>query len=190
MARWSENVGLYCVQHEIISEDQLPWFIYGIEKRVVSICTFPPFFLIALFCSTFWSAVALFVSFFLIRRRASGFHANSVGSCLCISLLVEVLFLKIVYPFLRGVQTISITGICLIIIFHLAPYNHPNMNFTEDEISACRSSARINTCILSLATIVAHFAGLHEISKGLLIGIAMATFLLCLAYISEWRKKE
>ena len=190
MKRWSEVVATYCVQLGIVNEEQLPWFIYGIEKRAASVCIFPLFFLVALFWTNLWCATSLFLSFYLLRRRTSGYHTNSVSACLCISLLLESAFLGIVYPLLQGIQTVLVLSICAIIIFIFAPYNDSKMNFTNEEISACQTSARVNTCVLSFATIISYCAEWYEISKGLLIGIAMATFLLIIAYILEWRKKN
>ena len=186
--KWSNKIAAYFLKHGIIDQGQVDWFIYGLEKRLASACIFLPFFLIAVFWTTPLCAVSLFVSFFLIRRRTSGFHANSVGTCLCISLALEMAFLGVVYPILHGIYAIVIASVCFVVITFLAPYNHPNMNFTEDEISACRVSARLDTGALWLLAIGAHFVGLSEVSKGISLGIAMAALLLCLAYISEWRK--
>ena len=188
--KWSKRAASFLVQQGIIDETQVDWFVYGIEKRIASVCMFPPFFLIALFWTSPICAVSFFSSFYLLRRRMSGYHARSMGMCLFLSLILEMLFLGVVYPVMQGIRIFIVIGICILLIFTLAPFNHPNMNFTDSELSACRSSTRITACILSLASVMTYFIDLHEIAKGLSVGIAMATFLLCVAYILEWRNKH
>lgn len=190
MPRWSERFAMYCVRNGVVHEDQLPWLIYGIEKRISSLCVSVPFFLISLVLTNPWCALSFFAAFYLLRRRTNGYHANSVSACLYISLLLEILFLRLIYQLLCGIIIFILLGICVLVIYKLAPFNHPNMNYTKDEISACRVSARVNTYILTLSAIIAYSAGLYELSKGLTLGITMTTVLLCMAYISEWRKKN
>lgn len=188
--KWSKRAATFLVHHGVINEVQVDWFIYGVEKRIASVCMIPPFFLLALFWTSPLCALSFFASFYLLRQRMSGYHARTMGLCLFLSLILEVLFFGFVYPILQGIRIFIVIGICLLLIFILAPFNHPNMNFTDIELSAYRSSARSTACILSLTSVVTYFIGIHEITRGLSIGIAMATFLLCIAYILEWRNKH
>ena len=34
MPTWSKRIAMSCMRKGIINEDQIPWFIYGIEKRI------------------------------------------------------------------------------------------------------------------------------------------------------------
>lgn len=188
--KWSKKIAMHFIKHGIITREQIDWFIYGIEKRMASACMFPPFFLIALLWTTPLCATSLFASFYLLRRRISGYHADSMGACMCISLILEMLFLGLVYPAPTEIHILLVIGICLPVIIALAPYNHPNMNWNDEELSACRISARNNAYVLSIASVISYFIGLHEIAKGLSTGITMATFLLYIAYLIEWRNKN
>lgn len=190
MPRWVEKISLQCVQSGIITEDQLPWFTYGIEKRISTALTAIPFFLLAELLTTSQCAVSMFLAFFLLRRRTSGYHAGSMGSCLFMSLSLEIAFFALIYPLLHLFTIILLLGICTPMIYMFAPYRHPNMQFSEEEVHACQTSSRMHVCTLAIGSVITYAAGLPEISKGLTIGIAMATVLLCIAYILEWRNKN
>lgn len=190
MSRWLNKFSRQCIHYGIVSEDQLPWFIYGIEKRLSTVFTSIPFLLLAIILSTPYCAISMFMSFFLLRRRTSGYHANSAVSCILISLLLEAIFLASIYPLFNLILILAFLVLCIPLIFKLAPYRHPNMHFTDEEVSACQFSARVNTFILTICTVITYAVGLQEISKGLTIGIAMSTVLLCISYILEWRKHK
>ena len=178
----------YCVHQEIIQEKDIPWFRYGISKRVSSVIVGVPFFCIAVLYTDFNCAVAFFTSFFLLKRRTGGYHANSLIGCLLVSLLCELSLFVFVYPLLERASVGLITQTtCIILIFILAPYNHPNLDLSKAEIHVCRKSARIRACFIGLSSEIALFAGCIEIMKGLTMGMTMASFLCCLGYITEWR---
>lgn len=190
MSRWSHRLAKRCVQCGIVEEEQLPWFIYGVEKRLTTALISVPFLLLALILTTPGCTISMYLAFYLLRRRTSGYHAKNACLCLCTSLLLEIIFLILIYPLLRKIHIILFLVFCLPLVFKFAPYRDPNMQFTTDEISACQSSARTTICILAITVVVAYAVGLYEISKGLTIGIAMATILLCTAYLLERRKKK
>ncbi len=188
MSKLSERFALYCVQQGIIQKEQLPWFIYGLAKRLSSFLVSIPFFIISLYCTSLECTFSFFAAFYLLRRRTNGYHAQSACACLCISLLLEILLLSIVNSLFSGYFFLFCVTSSIVLICKLAPFNHPNMNYTEDEIAACRSSAHLYTYILTFLSSVTYVTGLHELAKGLVLGITMTAVLLCMAYIIEWRK--
>lgn len=190
MPTWSKRIAMSCMRKGIINEDQIPWFIYGIEKRIASLFISIPFLLFALLLTTPWCAISFFISFYLLRRRTSGYHACSIGSCLCTSLLLELLFFGVVYPMLQAIHILCVIGICLPVIYFLAPYNDPKMHFSKAEISACRTFSRKYLCILSVSSGVTYLGGMYEVSKGITLALAMTSFLLCVAYYFDWRNKK
>lgn len=190
MPKWIERFGSLCVQQGIIQKDQLPWFIYGLEKRISSFLVAIPFFLLSLFLTSLECTLSFFMTFFLLRRKTNGYHAKSLVACLYISLLLEIFLLNVIYILLPEHFILFLAIIGMLFICKLAPYNHPNMNYTQAEISACRLTSRIYACALTFLAILASTVGLYELSKGFLLGITMTAVLLCMAYISEWRKRN
>lgn len=178
-----------CIQRKIITEDDAEWFRYGLEKRLLSIIMSIPFFAIAAALSNFWVASSFFFSFYFLRYRMSGYHAKSVLACTVASLSLEFLFFCIVYPLLNCFASGMIMIIVILLVVSLAPYNHPNMNFTDEELLACKKSSRTRLCLLVLIFFLALIHNWDWIVKGFALGCAMASPLLCIAYISEWRIK-
>lgn len=188
MSNLSERFALYCVQQGVIQKEQLSWFIYGIEKRLSSFVVSIPFFVISLHYTSLECTFSFFTAFYFLRRRTNGYHAQSACACLCTSLLLEILLLSIVNSLFNGYFFLFCVTISTVLIYKLAPFNHPNMNYTKDEIAACRSSAHLYTYILTFLAFVAYVTELYEFAKGLTLGITMTAVLLCMAYIIEWRK--
>lgn len=190
MNSWLDKFTAYCVQKGIVHETDAKWFKYGLEKRLSTVCVALPFFLLAILLSTPLTALSFFVSFYTLRRKTNGFHAKSLVGCLCLSLLVEVVFFLIIYPQLNTITNCVISLMCAVAIMILAPFNHPSMSYSEKERRACRSYARRNTYVFLLVVAVAILLRLHTIAAGITLGIAMTALMLCLAYILEWRKTQ
>lgn len=70
-------------------------------------------------------------------------------------------------------------------IFTLAPYNHPNMDLSSDELIECARSAKKRLLTLILLVIVMYTLHLNQIATGILLGIVMVAVTLTLAYIPK-----
>lgn len=183
-----DRIVCYCFKNGLISESQIPWLRYGIEKRLSSIFGIIPFAFLASLLSDFWCALYFILSFCFLRSRINGYHSNTLIGCLFISLATELLFLKVIYPLLTPIIALAIWVVCLVILLILAPYNHPNMHYSTDEVLALKISIRCRVIILTTLFLIALAMQTASSLRGLTLGIAMAAYMLCLAYISDWRK--
>lgn len=173
----------YCVDKKIIESKHIEWFVYGLEKRFYTFFVAIPFLILAIVLSSVPCAISFFFAFFILRGYIGGFHANTIWWCLTISLLSESAILFLVYPFLFNIVIICITIICVTCIYTLAPYNHPNMHWTSEELIACKKISRLRSFLLSAGIAISSIIGFDEIAKGLTLGIVLATVMLCLGYI-------
>ena len=82
-----------CIRKNIIKEENIAWFRYGLEKRIVTLVVGIPFVLMGIAISNIWTALSFFLSFFFLRTRMNGYHAKSILGCLICSLALELLFL-------------------------------------------------------------------------------------------------
>lgn len=180
----------YCFKSDIISESQIPWFRYSIEKRLSSTICLIPFVILAVLMSNFWSAIWFIGGFCFLRSRINGYHAKTMKGCLLVSLGTEWLFMEVLYPMLTPVEATLLSFVCLGILVLAAPYNHPNMHYSTEEIYALKKCIQCRIIILSLLFLLFNIMRFNDSIKGLATGIAMATFMLGLAYISEWRKHK
>jgi len=177
----------YCVDKKIIESEHTEWFVYGLKKRFYTVFVAIPFLILATVLSSVPCAISFFFAFFILRGYIGGFHASTIWWCLIISLLSESVILCLVYPFLSGIVIACITILCVFCIFALAPYNHPNMHWTNEELVACRKISRLRSVLLSAGIVISSILGFSEIAKGFTLGIALATAMLCLGYIFDRR---
>lgn len=179
-----------CLNNQIIIEQQIPWFKYGIQKRVSSIVVMIPFFVLSTLLANLGAAIAFIISFYLIRSSTNGYHAKTPLMCLILSIIYVLVFMGLFYRILNKPATYIITIVSFIIIFLLAPFDNVAMHFSNEEIMACRKKARLLSILLVLCIAFTQIIGLHSIAKGLSLGIAMAAYLLCLAYILDGGKNH
>lgn len=182
----------YFIQQNWICAEDGPWFRYGLEKRLSTLIIFIPAFLLAVLLSGFWAAAAFFFSFFYLRSYTNGFHASSIHRCFILSIVLEVIFLRFIQPeisrnapLLWTVYSMSLTS-----IFLFAPYRHPNMPLTTEQLLACKKTVIQRIVILSSLIAITWIYKLRVITCSIINGIALAAFLLGLAYIIRGSKSH
>lgn len=177
-----------CIAKGYITLDQAPWLYYGIEKRVTTILISIPMLIIGSLASTPAMSIAFYISFCLLRARTNGLHAKTLTGCLILSIISEILFLGIIPFILNANAAISLLIISIISIAVLAPYNHPNIDLSDEESTACAKSAKKRLIILILLLIILYVMQLEQLATGILLGIVMAAVTLVLAYILKGEK--
>lgn len=177
-----------CIAKGYITLDQAPWLYYGIEKRVTTILISIPMLIIGSLASTPAMSIAFYISFCSLLARTNGLHAKTLAGCLILSIISEILFLGIIPFILNANVAISLLIISIISIAVLAPYNHPNIDLSDEESTACAKSARIRLIILILLLIILYAMQLEQLATGILLGIVMAAVTLVLAYILKGEK--
>ncbi len=186
----TEKIVSYCIQTNVIAASDEAWLRYGIEKRLTMLPGMIPITALAVYLSSPSVAISFLISFFLLRRRTSGYHAMTPVGCLCTAIVLESLFFLCLYPWLDAMLMTICGGISAVVIFFLAPYDHPNMHFADDELRTLRFRGRIITLLLLSTAVACWFAGLLSVARGMMIGITMTAFALCLAYFIDWRERN
>lgn len=190
MESLAEKITEYCVYKEIISIEEKAWLKYGIEKRLSTSIGTIPLTILALYLTNIPATVSFLFAFKQLRQRVNGYHSKTEIGCLCISLLLEFLFLSVIYQHINLTTSLGVNVICSSLIFTLAPYDHPNMNFSKAELFILRKSSKKAAVLITLLSMISYLISLSSIAKGLTTGMAMAAFMLCLAYYTDWRKTK
>ena len=182
----------YFIKQNWIRSEDGPWFRYGLEKRMSTLIIFIPAFLLGIYLSDFWATAVFFCSFFYLRSYTNGFHASSVQRCFICSIILEVIFLQFVQPQLSKNSTLLwiVYFISLTLILLFAPYRHPNIPLTKEELLACRKIVVQRIFILSGIIGFTWIFRLRRITCSIINGLAMAAFLLGLAYIIKGRTEH
>lgn len=186
LLNWFTN---YCIRNQLISKDSEVWFRYGLEKRLCTLFVLVPFAFIAVRISGFWTALFFITSFFYLRSQTNGYHAKTHFGCLLGSIILELFFVMVIEPMLDVIWVLVLASITIIVVFALAPYNHPMMNLDDHEYSACKKASRIRCIQLALICFVFLFCGFHKIANGISLGCAMTSTLLVFAKITERRRR-
>lgn len=179
-----------CIDNGYITQEQAPWLHYGIEKRVTTFFISIPMFIVGSLVSSPAMAFSFYISFYLLRSRASGFHAKSLGGCVILSILTEVFFLGILPHVWNDVVATALLIVSTIIIFILAPYNHPNMGLSLEELVECARSAKRRLSVLILFVVFLHVLQFNQLAIGIVLGIVMVAVTLIFAYIPKGERQN
>ncbi len=174
-----------CIDNGYITQEQAPWLHYGIEKRITTLLISIPMLIVGSLFSSPVMAVSFYFSFCFLRSRTNGFHAKSFGGCLILSILTEAFSLGV----LSRVWNETIASASLIAstisIYTLAPYNHPNMDLSPEEVVECARSAKRRLFALLLFLVVMHILQFNQMATGILLGIVVVAVTLTFAYIPK-----
>ena len=70
-----------------------------------------------------------------------------------------------------------------------APYDHPNLHMTKEELAASRRMARLTVLILDMALILSLGAKFYAFANGIALGLGLTAFLLIVAHGKQKYKK-
>lgn len=182
-----DRITEYCVCNGIVDDSNTAWLRYCIEKKVATLLCGIPFLVIAVALSNVVTAISFFVGFYELRRKAGGFHAKTIFGCFFASIFIELVFLGIFSPRLNLISICIITAVDALVFFLLAPYNHPNMHLSNEEVFALKRSTRTTVVSLIFVNVFSLVIGFFSIANGLTTGATMAAAMLCTANINDWR---
>lgn len=179
-----------CVARGYITQDQVPFFVYRLECKYISGVVGIPFFVLGAAISSPLVALFFYIGFYFLRTRTSGIHTKRVSHCLVASLVCEVFYLGLMYRVLSIGLLIGLLVLSILVVFLLAPYRDPNMDFTDSEFIACANSSKRRMTVLIIVVIILHVCGQHSLAQGMSLGIIMAATLLLFAYLKLKNKGE
>lgn len=145
----------YLIVKGIVNEDIMDEHIYGIEIMLGKMINHGTIILMACIDNNLIPTLFFMVSFLLLRGRTGGFHCRNAFHCYCGTILIYIFVSKIftriilVYRFLVP----SIIVISGIIIFTIAPINHPNLELNDEEIRLSRRLSRKLSLIISISAL-------------------------------------
>lgn len=171
-----------CIQKEYVSQDEAEWLRYALEKRIVTVIGFAPLLILGFKIANPATVIGFFVAFCSLRTRTNGFHAKSVSRCLLYSIVGEVFFLEalpMVWNNIIAFVALTVSGA---LIWFFAPYNHPNMDLSSEEVNACAKSAKWRLSMLLFVMSILCVKRQNRLALGILLGIVMAASTLAMAY--------
>lgn len=172
-----------CVQKGYVTQDRAPWLQYAIEKRVSTFIVFSLLIVLGMTLAPPETVIMFIISFCTLRSRTNGVHAKTLLGCIVYSIGSELFFLKVLPLLWNHTLSNVFLGLALGSIRILAPYNHPNMNFSATESKACEKKAKKLSECWFIAIIMLRILRLTTWADGIVLGIIMSASMLVLAYI-------
>lgn len=174
-----------CVMKGYISEDQVPFLVYALERRLVVILVGVPFFILGSIISSPTTTMFFCFGFYFLRSRTSGYHTKNIETCLIGTLFLEWLFLDVLFEVLHDKTIAILLLLSFFLIALLSPYKDACMNFSEEEAHICSCSAKTRGVILFALIITLYMNSYYHLARGVALGIVMAASLLALAYVKQ-----
>lgn len=171
-----------CIQKEYVSADDAQWLRYALEKRIASIMAFIPLLIVGLLITNPARLLAFLITFFTLRTRTNGFHTKSIGGCILCSMVGEVSFLRVLPVLWNEIIAFIALAMSIMLIWVYAPYNHPNMDLSSEEVTACAKSAKRRLVMLIFVLNILYAWKQYQLALGILMGIVMTASTLAMAY--------
>lgn len=186
-----EKLCKYLLLNEIIKEEDISLYEYGLYQLFFYILEYGCLLIIAIILDAFWIFLVFLFSIMIIRKNAGGIHSESHLICFVLTCLIFFIVLKT----LKTAEPISIMkSICIpliisiISIIILAPVETPNKELSSNEYKVYRKRTLIalllNLSILTLSVIVNKLIIAEAISFSIIISSALVLLgkikMLCL----------
>lgn len=147
----------YLIVNRIIADDVREDHIYGFEVLLGKIINYTTLLFLAYINGNFVQTLLFMMTFFPLRARTGGYHCKKAFTCYLGTFVIYMVVTNVVTKLFIEHTGIMILTIFLsaVIIYFLAPINHPNLGLDKEEIKQCKSSARwlmwlIGICVLVL----------------------------------------
>ena len=182
------------INREIIPSEKKAVYAYGFEILISNVVYTLVFLAIAILTKSFVESLLFLIGFYIVRSTAGGFHARTYRMCHFLFIINHSVLIVLVKTIADNMYPLLIYGvmlICALIIFVLAPVDHPNKRFSESEVFKFKLRSRIYCVILfSLSLIWFLFFEYNRWCFSYAFGTLSATISLVCAKITHKKRKE
>lgn len=157
--RFAQNITSHLIKKTIIKKTDEDIYVYGFEMLLSQMVYISIMIIIAVLANAFIETIAFFIGFYLYRKVAGGYHANTYIKCHLLFAATQALFLIALHSFptyYRFTFIACVLLICIIITFMFAPIDHPNKPFDYKEYLKYKKQSRL-FCVLFFVFIVMFF---------------------------------
>lgn len=167
-------------------EEELEIIEYGIERIKANILGMFTIFLLGIIFGVFAESMIFAIFFFLQRRYAGGYHADTKGRCYIVSVFLITISMCFIKYIDSGIlicfvlQTFNI-----IIIYLLAPVETANRVLGTVEIAVFRKKARIIGSISYILACYFYLNSFFKIANSIGIANCVIGYLLIAGYLKN-----
>lgn len=180
----AERITEYFIRNGITTEEMREENIYGLEVLMGKIVNYTTLIVLSFWKHNTIPMICFMIVFFSLRGRTGGFHASTRINCYFGTIIMFFLITEIFVPLIKlSLISLIVTLIISdIIIFLLAPVNHPNLSLSNEEIKDCKNVSRwLVILFTSLAIVLYEIGIIPECISYMVIGIGADAGLLIVA---------
>lgn len=152
------------IANDVISADDRAVYSYHLQVMLEAILCHVILLSMAAITGHFIEIFLFLLSFDILRGSASGYHCKTSVGCFLLSSIVCALVVLMRDLFLRYIlQYQGGLIISMIIIFLVGAINHPNMGWSDEELSKAKRSSRIKILIMLILLFILDFLGIEKV---------------------------
>ena len=131
-------------KEKIISKSSCKYYEYALISVAEHAITVGTMLLLGFIFRQFLPTICFMVSFFSLRRRTGGFHANKFWQCYLGTVITYIAVIQVV-PVLCINQIImyGMLFLAIILICIMGTINHPNIDISKSELQESKKAARL-----------------------------------------------
>lgn len=151
---FTEKLILWLLSTKVITESEKKIYQFGIFQLIINIINFVLMIIIAFLMDELFIMLVFMVSFLNLRRYAGGYHADTIGQCFLISIIITIIFLLLlkIDCFHTKIKIFSWI-ISNIVIILLAPIQNKNKELDKLEKTIYRKKT-LQICFIENISIL------------------------------------
>jgi len=150
--RLANSITDFLIREQGVSEKMKEWYVYTFVRMLENIISIGSLLILGIILGKFIQTVLFLIFFVSLRQRTGGFHFEQYWHCYVGSMLIYLAVVVIESVMISNTKIwYVILVIAIIIVFAMGTVNHPNINFSHEELRASRRLARY---ILTIEVII------------------------------------
>lgn len=172
-------------KEKIISKSSCKYYEYALISVAEHAITVGTMLLLGFIFRQFLPTICFMVSFFSLRRRTGGFHANKFWQCYLGTVITYIVVMQIV-PMLckKPTSMYGLLFLAILLVCIMGTINHPNMDMNKSELRKSQKAARLLVFVETMVIAVLVFLKADLLYIGYMsMAVILCAFLMCLAKI-------
>ena len=158
----SDKLTIWLTKRGAIQADDTNLYRYASYNLIYTFTPIIPILCIAWFLHSFFGGILFFIAFILLRKYTGGFHFQSPGVCLFVSLISEFSFLFLATLDLPLKLWICLWGLSSLSLCFFSPVSNSKRILTPDDQHRCSKYTKIILVIIGLFCYILHGTGNGE----------------------------
>lgn len=191
--RLSERITNRWVSKRLISEEDYELYHYGWFIVLSDLWMLLFTSILGIIFKAFWSSLVFFVTFFIVRRFAGGFHAKTELHCQIISLSflsISIISIKYLFLNINSIYLFLINLVCIIVLPFISPADTPQKVLSPEE----RKKFKIITGCISFAFMIINCIMLYYrvqfVSAAIVCAFALETILVAFGRMFNFKLSD